>query len=109
MTVVTSLDDPVRHNREMEGRSRREWIRSQRLPQRPAALAAERMDPATEKGWNDWLNGNIKIALRGHAKQTQEFVVSLIRENNRNLMKVISGLKAEVDQLRKQLEDKTHV
>jgi len=97
-----TVGDPVLHNRLMEDWSRREWIRSQR----PAALAGERMSPTVERQWNDWCAENIAIALRAHSKITQEFVVSLIRENNKNLMRVIGELRTEIDQLRKQLKEK---
>jgi hypothetical protein len=84
---------------EYQSRSRRAWLESQGLHQRP--VAAETTDAA----WNDWCNKNINIAIRVHAKQTQEFVISLLRENNKSLMRVIDTLRTEVDALRKQLDE----
>jgi len=103
MTVVASLDDPVRRNKQTEDRLRREWVRSQRLHQRPAAPIE-----TTDAAWNAWADAKIAHALRSHSRITQDFVVSLIKENNKSLMKLIRELRTEIDQLRKQLEDKTH-
>jgi hypothetical protein len=92
-------DDP-------ETTSRNAWIRSQRLrPPRSSAPAATTMDAATQRAWDDWATRLIDNKACQLRLETQAFVGNLVRENNRNLMKVINTLHDEIDQLRTQLKE----
>jgi hypothetical protein len=71
--------------------SRKRWLKSQGLPQRPAAPSEYVVT-----------NTMVTAAFNRHTARTQQFVCNLVAENNRTLMKVINKLKAEIDQLRKE-------
>jgi hypothetical protein len=101
MTQRVHKDFSTRHQEaDLDGLSRQRWMESEGLlrPQRPP-----------ESPWEKWVKAVVIKSLSRHTEKTQTFVVDLVgevlRENNKNWMKIISGLRAEVQELRQQLED----